>query len=144
MVGEEIEPRGHRSLPYTRTVRLKDVRNALRPYADTLREESAASVPESLVPEADVVTVEELAERHGVPESAIESATLPEHERVGRTLLRPSVLSAIEADIEPGLSLSAVEAALEAHDVDETSAVLSRLGYRVEWEGLGGGTVRRK
>ena len=143
-VGEEIETRGHRAIPYTRTVRLKDVRNALRPYEDTLREESAASVPESLVPEADVVTVEELAERHGVPESAIESATLPEHERVGRTLLRPSVLSAIEADIEPGLSLSAVEAALEAHDVDETSAVLSRLGYRIEWEGLSGGTVREK
>ena len=143
-VGEEIETRGHRAIPYTGTVRLKDVRNALRPYEDTLREESAASVPESLVPEADVVTVEELAERHGVPESAIESATLPEHERVGRTLLRPSVLSAIEADIEPGLSLSAVEAALEEHDADETSAVLSRLGYRVEWDGLSGGTVQEK
>jgi predicted nuclease of restriction endonuclease-like RecB superfamily len=141
-VGEEIEALGHRAIPYTGTVRLKDVRNALRPYEDTLREESAASISGPLVPDADVATVGELAERHGVPESAIESATLPEHERVGRTFLRPAVLSEIGTEIEAGMSLSAVEAVLEEYGADETSAVLSRLGYRVEWDGLSGGTLR--
>ena len=143
-VGEEIETTGQRAIPYTGTVRLKDVRDALRPYEKRLREASAESIPETLAPEADAVTASELADRHGVPESAIESATLPDHERVGRTFLRPDALSAIEGELEAEMTLSAVEDVLERHGVEEASAVLSRLGYRVEWDGLSGGTLREK
>jgi len=143
-VGEAIERTGHRAIPYTDTVRLKDVRDALRPYEARLREESAASIPEALTPEAAVVTLAELAERYDAPESALESVALPEHERVGRTFLRPGVLSELDAEIEPEMSLSAVEAVLDEHGIDETSALLSRLGYRVEWDGLSGGTIRNK
>ena len=143
-VGEAIEAEGHRAIPYSKTVRLKDVRDALRPYEEELRAESAESVPDELGPDSDVTTIAALADSHGVPESAIEEATFPEHERVGRTLVRPAVLETLADRIEAGMDLATVEDLLSEHDIDDASAVLSRLGYRVEWEGLGGGTVREK
>jgi hypothetical protein len=42
------------------------------------------------------------------------------------------------------MSLADVEDVLAAVGLGDTSAVLSRLGYRVEWEGLGGGVLREK
>ena len=143
-VGEAIEATGQRAIPYRETVRLKDIRNALRPYEQTLREESAGSVPDPLTPEEDTVAIAVLADRYGVPESAIETAAFPDHERVGRAVLRPSALEAIDEQISQEMSLSAVESVLERYGIDETDAVLSRLGYRIEWEGLSGGTVREK
>jgi len=143
-VGEAIEATGQRAFPYSGSVRLADVRDALRPYEAELRSESAASVPEPLAPEADVTTIETLAAEYGVPESAIENADVPEHERVGRTLLRPTVLEALSTAVEDGMELRDVEAALEEHGVEGTSSVLARLGYRIEWDGLSGGTVRPK
>ena len=143
-VGEAIEAEGHRAIPYSKTVRLKDVRDALRPYEDELRAASAESVPDELVPDADVTTIAAVADAHGVPESAIEEATFPDHERVGRTLVRPAVLETLSDRIEAGMDLAAVEDVLDDYGIDDASAVLSRLDYRVEWEGLSGGTVREK
>jgi predicted nuclease of restriction endonuclease-like RecB superfamily len=143
-VGEAIEAAGHRAVPYAGTVRVKDVRDALRPYEDRLRAESAAAVPDELVPDADVVTIAALADEYGVPESAIEDADVPEHERVGRTLVRPAVLEALAEEVEAGMALSEAETLLDGHGIDDAGAVLSALGYRVEWEGLGGGTLREK
>ncbi|QLD88467.1 DUF790 family protein [Natronomonas salina] len=143
-VGEAIEAEGHRAIPYSGTVRLKDVRDALRPYETELRAESAASLPAELAPEADVTTIEALADEYGVPESAVEDVAFPEHERIGRTLVRPSVLDAVAEEIEAGVDLAAAEAVLDERGIDDASAALSRLGYRVEWEGLSGGTVREK
>ena len=54
------------------------------------------------------------------------------------------MLEELADDLEAGLSLSAAEALLDEHGLDDAGAVLSALGYRVEWEGLGGGTVREK
>jgi len=90
------------------------------------------------------VTLADLAARHGVSEHAIEDADFPEHERVGRTLVRPAVLDAIDADLAVGLSKDDAEAVVADHGVDDASAVFSRLGYRVEWEGLSGGTLREQ
>ncbi len=143
-VGDAIEREGHRAIPYSGTVRLKDVRDALRPYEDRLAAERAAAVPDEPVPDADVVTIAALADEYGVPESAVEDATFPEHDLVGRTLVRPAVLDALADDLEAGMALSAAEGILDDHGIDDASAALSRLGYRVEWEGLGGGTVREK
>jgi predicted nuclease of restriction endonuclease-like RecB superfamily len=143
-VGEAIEAEGHRAVAYSGTVRLKDVRDALRPYESELAAERAETVPDELTPRADVTTIGALADEYGVPESAIEAATLPEHERVGRHLVRPSVLEALADDVEAGVELSQAEMLLEERGIDDASAALSRLGYRVEWEGLGGGTVREK
>jgi hypothetical protein len=123
---------------------VKDVRGALREYEADLVAESVAALPDELVPEDDVLTLAALAERHGVSEDAIESTSFPEHERVGRMLVRPAVLAAARETLRDGLSLSEAETALEVHGLTETSAVLSRLDYRVEWEGLGGGTVRTR
>jgi hypothetical protein len=47
-------------------------------------------------------------------------------------------------EIEAGIALSEAETVLDEYGLDDASAVLSRLGYRVEWEGLGGGTIREK
>ena len=141
-VGEQIEARDHRAIPYSGTVRVKDVRDALRRYESELVAESAATIPDDLVPDADVVTLEALAAEYGVSESAVEDKRFPEHERVGRTLVRPTVLDALDAAVEAGMSLADAEDALGARGIDESSAVLSRLGYRVEWEGLSGGTIR--
>jgi predicted nuclease of restriction endonuclease-like RecB superfamily len=142
-VGEEIEARDARAIPYSTTVRLADIRDALRRYEDRLNAEQAAALPDELAPEAAVVTLSALAAQHGVGETAVENKTFPEHERVGRTLVRPGVLSALDDDIESGMALSAVEDRLAAEGIDDASALLSELGYRVEWDGLSGGTLRR-
>ncbi len=143
-VGEDIEALDHRAIPYTGTVRVKDVRNALRRYEDRLVEESAADLPATLVPDADVVTIETLASEYGVSEEAIEGKAFPDHRRVGRTLVRPSVLDSVGERIEAGMSLADAEAVLDGAGIDETSAALSALGYRVAWAGLSGGTLERK
>jgi predicted nuclease of restriction endonuclease-like RecB superfamily len=143
-VGEAIEARDHRAIPYSGTVRVKDVRDALRRYEAELVADAAAALPAQLRPDADVVTLASLADGHGVSESAIEDKEFPEHERVGRTLVRPGLLDDLGARIETGMTLSEVESVLAAVGIDDASAVLSRLGYRVEWEGLGGGTVRER
>ncbi|WP_246987476.1 DUF790 family protein [Halorientalis marina] len=143
-VGEEIEARDHRAIPYSGTVRLKDVRDALRRYEEQLVADAAATLPDELRPEEDVLTIAALAERHGVSESAVEDKSFPAHERVGRTLVRPAVLSELREQVEDGQSLDTVEDLLDDYDIDDTGAVLSRLGYRVAWEGLAGGTVREK
>ncbi|AFZ74732.1 DUF790 family protein [Natronobacterium gregoryi] len=143
-VGEEIAARDHRAIPYTGTVRVKDVVDVLREYEDDLVAASAADLPGELIPEEDAVELEALAARHGVGVDALADVAFPEHDRVGQTLVRPDVLESLENRIEPGIDLSAVESTLEEYGLSDSSAVLSRLGYRVEWEGLGGGTVREQ
>ena len=141
-VGEDIEARDHRAIPYAGTVRVKDVRDALRRYEEELVAESAGALPDELTPEADVVTLESLADDCGVSEQAIEDKRFPDHQVVGRTLVRPSVLRGVEDRIQDGMALEAAEAVLDKYGIDDASAVLSAVGYRVEWEGLSGGTVR--
>ncbi|QPV62414.1 DUF790 family protein [Halosimplex litoreum] len=142
--GEAIEARDHRAIPYSGTVRVKDVRDALRRYEDDLVAEHAADLPEELRPEADVVTIESLATEYGVSEDAVDGKSFPEHERVGRTLVRPAVLAALGERIEAGMTLSEAEDILDEYGLDDAGAALSALGYRVEWEGLSGGTVRER
>ncbi len=142
--GEDIEARDHRAIPYSGTVRVKDVRDALRRYEDDLVAEHAAALPDELRPDADVVTIESLAAERGVSEDAVEGKAFPDHERVGRTLVRPAVLDELGQRVEAGMALSDAEAVLDEYGVDDASAALSALGYRVEWEGLGGGTVRER
>ena len=143
-VGEAVDALTDGAIPYSGTVRVKDVVDALRAYEDDLVADAAADLPDELVPDADAITLAALAETYGVSESAIENKTFPEHERVGRTLVRPAVLEALRERIDPGMALDEAEAELDEYGIDDASAALSRLGYRVEWEGLGGGTVREK
>jgi len=143
-VSEEIEARDHRAITYSGSVRIKDVRNALRPHEEELDAAAAAELPDELRPEADVCTLGAVAAQHGVSETAIEGATFPEHERVGRTLVRPAVLDRLAEEIAAGMALSEAEAVLDEYGIEDASAALSVLGYRVEWEGLGGGTLRER
>ena len=143
-VSEQLEALDHRAISYTGTVRVKDVADVLREYERELVAQSAATLPDELRPEADVIPLEELAARHGVSEDALAETSFPEHELVGRTLIRPSTLEALADELEAGLALSDAEAVLEAAGVSDSSAALSALGYRVEWEGLGGGTLRER
>ncbi|WP_436343853.1 DUF790 family protein [Natronorubrum sp. FCH18a] len=140
-VGEEIAARDFRAIPYTGTVRVKDVAAVLREYERQLVAESAAALPEELRPDEDVVTLESLAARHGASEDALADVSVPDHERVGRTLVRPPVLDSLAEDLETGMDLADAEAVLEDVGITDSSAVLSELGYRVEWEGLAGGTL---
>ncbi|TKR28239.1 DUF790 family protein [Natronomonas salsuginis] len=143
-VGEAIEALGHRAIPYTGTVSVADVRDALRSYESELHAESAATLPARMTPDADVIAISVLAEERGVPERAIETVDFPDHERVGRTLLRPAVLETLAEELEAGMDLDDVETVLGERGIEETSAVLARLGYRVEWEGLSGGTIAER
>jgi predicted nuclease of restriction endonuclease-like RecB superfamily len=143
-VSEQIEARDHRAITYSGSIRMKNVRNALRPYESQIDEGMAADVPTEVRPDADVVTLETLAAEYGVPESVVEAVSTPDHERVGRTLVRPAVLTTIDERLSAGLPLSAAEDVLGEYGITETSPVLARLGYEVEWEGLGGGTLRRR
>ncbi|RLM57533.1 DUF790 family protein [Halobellus sp. Atlit-31R] len=140
-VGEEIAALDHRVVTFSGRVRVKDVVDALGAYESDLLAAAAATLPDELAPDADVTTLEAVAAARGVGVDALDAVSFPAHERVGRTLLRPHVLESLDAELGAGLSLSEVEDVFEAHGVDETSAVLSRLGYRVAWEGLGGGTL---
>ena len=143
-VGEEIEARDHRAIPYSGSVRVKDVRDALRRYEGDLVAESAASIPAEVRPDEDVTTFEAVAESYGVSVDAIEEKAFPEHDRLGRTLVRPALLERLAAEIEAGLDYADAEAVLSEAGIEDASAALSRLGYRVAWEGLSGGTVREK
>ncbi len=87
------------------------------------------------------MTLEALADRRGVSEDALADVVFPEHDRVGRTLVRPGVLEELSEGISAGMSLAGAEDELEAYGIDDSSALLSELGYRVEWEGLAGGTL---
>ncbi|WP_458188721.1 DUF790 family protein [Haladaptatus sp. NG-WS-4] len=142
-VGEEIAARDHRAIPYSGSIRVKDVRDALRRYEADLVADSADSLPDELTPDADSVSLAALAAEYEVSEDAIEDKSFPEHERVGRTLVRPAVLAALSDEFEDGMAYSAVESALADVGIDDASAVLSKLGYSVEWDGLSGGTVRK-
>jgi predicted nuclease of restriction endonuclease-like RecB superfamily len=141
-VGEEIEARDHRAIVYEGSVRVKDVVDVLREYEADLVAGAAADLPAELVPDADAVTLSTLAADRGVSVDALESVAFPDHERVGRTLVRPAVLDELGERLEPGQSLAEVESVLDEYGIEETSAVLSALGLRVEWEGLSGGTLR--
>ena len=142
-VGEDIEARDHRAIPYSGSVRVKDVVDALRRYEEELVAETRATLPDELRPDADVVTLEQLAADHGVSVDALDDVAVPDHDRVGRTLVRPAVLDDLRDRLEPGQTLAEAEAILDEYGVDDTSAVCSTLGLRVEWEGLSGGTLRR-
>jgi hypothetical protein len=142
-VGEEIEARDHRAIPYAGSVRVKDVVDALRRYEDDLVAETRADLPDELGPEADVIGLDALAADRGVSVDALDSVAFPDHERVGRTLVRPAVLDELRERIDPGQSLADAEGILDEYGLDDASAVLSALGLRVEWEGLSGGTLRR-
>jgi len=142
-VGEEIEARDHRAIPYSGSVRVKDVVDALRRYEDDLVAATRADLPDELRPEVDVVGLDSLAADRGVSVDALDAVSFPDHERVGRTLVRPAVLDELRARIDPGQSLADAEAVLDEYGLDDASAVLSALGLRVEWVGLSGGTLRR-
>ncbi len=143
-VGEEIAARDHRAIPYSGSIRLKDVRDALRRYEAKLVAESAADLPDELTPAADAISLEALADERGVSEEAVEEKAFPDHERVGRTLVRPALLDSLRDDIEAGMAFAEAEAVLAERGVEDASALLSELGFAVEWEGLSGGTVREK
>ncbi|WP_336025389.1 DUF790 family protein [Halobellus salinisoli] len=143
-VGEEIAALDHRVVTFSGNVRVKDVVDALREYETHLVEAAAESLPDELIPDADVVDIDALAAERGVSVDALDAVAFPEHERVGGALVRPGVFDALAAEIEPGMSLSDAETVLDEHGVDDASAALSRLGYRVAWEGLSGGTVEEK
>ncbi|MDS0477885.1 DUF790 family protein [Natrinema sp. 1APR25-10V2] len=143
-VGEEIAARDHRAVPYSRSVRVKDVADVLREYERQLVAESAARIPDELRPDEDAIALDAVAERRGVSADALADKSFPEHERVGRTLVRPVVLESLADAIEPGMDLADAEAAFEEYGIADSSAILSRLGYRVEWDGLAGGTIAKR
>ncbi|WP_049982643.1 DUF790 family protein [Halorubrum sp. BV1] len=143
-VGEAIAARDHRVVSYSGTVRVKDVVDVLREYEAEFIAAAAADLPDALSPDSDAIRLADLAADRGVGVEAIAEKSFPDHELVGRTLVRPAVLEELADEIDAGMSLSAAEAVLDDHDIDDASAALSRLGYRVAWEGLGGGTLREK
>ncbi|QLG26991.1 DUF790 family protein [Halorarum halophilum] len=142
--GEAVEARDHRAIPYSGTVRVKDVVDALREYESELEAEVTAGLPAEFVPDADVVTLEAVAADHAVPIEALDHVAFPEHGRVGGALVRPAVLSVVGDELEPGMTYADAESVLAEHGISDASAALSELGYRVAWEGLGGGTLREK
>ncbi len=143
-VSEDVEARDHRAVTYRGTVRVKDVVDTLREYEADLVASASADLPDELTPDADVVSLEALADEQGVGVDAIEDKAFPAHERVGRTLIRPAVLDELRNELEAGMDFGDAESVLDARGIDDASATLSVLGYRVEWEGLGGGTLRAK
>ncbi|MFC6951433.1 DUF790 family protein [Halorubellus litoreus] len=143
-VGEDVASTDAAVVPYSGSVRVKDVVDVLREYERDLVADAAAALPGSLTPADDVVTLAALAERKGVSEDALADVAFPEHELVGRTLVRPAVLDDAASELADGMAYGDAEAVLDEYGLDDASAALSTLGYRVEWTGLSGGTVREK
>jgi predicted nuclease of restriction endonuclease-like RecB superfamily len=140
-VGEAVDATDARAIPYSGTVRVKDVRDALRPYEQRLVRESAAEIPSELRPDAAVVSLADLAAEYGVSEDALDDTAFPVHERVGRTLVAPDVLDELAERIQPGMGYEAASDRLAEYGIEDDSAALARLGYRVAWAGLGSGTI---
>ncbi|WP_253736587.1 DUF790 family protein [Halohasta salina] len=143
-VGEEIEATDHRAIPYSGTVRVKDVVDVLREYEADLIDEAAAELPDELSPEADVIELDALAGEYAVSVDVIEDRTFPDHRRVGQWLVRPAVLSSIAEELSEGMSFADTEAVIDDYGVTDASAVLAAVGYRVEWEGLTGGVLKSR
>jgi len=143
-VGEEIEATDHRAIPYSGSVRVKDVVDVLREYETGLVEAAAAELPDDLRPEADVIELDALASEYGVSTDVVENRAFPDHRRVGQWLVRPGVLSTIAEELSEGMSFADAEAVIEQHGVTDASAVLAAVDYRVEWEGLTGGVVKKR
>jgi predicted nuclease of restriction endonuclease-like RecB superfamily len=141
-VGEAVETLTDGVIPYTGHIRIKPVRAALREYESKLVAQSAAALPDKLVPDADLTTIERLAEAYGVSTSAISDKSFPDHELVGRTLVRPVVLTELEDELTTGMEYKTAQAILADSGLEDASAVLAELGFRVEWAGLGQGTLR--
>ncbi|MEZ3114537.1 DUF790 family protein [Halobaculum sp. MBLA0147] len=142
-VGEAVAATGAEVIEYDGTVRPKPVVDVLRRYETDLRETATADLPAELVPDADAVGVATLAAEYGVPESALDDVSLPDHERVGDTFVRPAVLERVRDRLEPGMEFETASEWLADAGVPDANAALTRLGYRVAWEGLGGGTLER-
>jgi len=140
-VGEDVATTGANVIGYDGTVRVKDVVDVLREHESELAAAATTDLPAKLSPEADTVAVADLAAEYGVPADALDDVAFPDHERVGDTLVRPVVLERVAADIAAGDAFETVSERLGAAGIDDASAALSRLGYRVAWEGLGGGTL---
>ena len=64
--------------------------------------------------------------------------------RLTEGTLAHAVLDTLSEALAPGTDLADAEAEFGEYDLDDSSAVLSALGYRVEWEGLSGGVLREK
>jgi len=143
-VGEEIAARDHRAIPYSGTVRVKDVVDVLREYKAELTTAAGDDLPDELSPDADVIELEVVAAEYGVATDVIEARAFPEHTRVGQWLVRPDVLAALDDEIEAGQSFAEAEAIIDEHGITDASAVLSAVGYRVAWDGLSGGTLEAR
>lgn len=143
-VGEEIAAEDHRAIPYSGSVRVKDVVDVLREYETDLTAAAASDLPEELRPDADVIELDDVAADYGVATDVIEDRTFPEHTRVGQWLVRPDVLAEIDDEIEAGQSFAEAEAIIAEYGVGDASAVLSAVGYRVVWDGLSGGTLEQR
>jgi len=143
-VGEEIAATDHRAIPYTGTVRVKDVVDVLRGYETDLLAAAITELPNEIQPDADVTTLEAVATEYGVSTDAIEQRAFPDHERLGQLLVRPAVLAAVKSALSEGMSLAETETLLATHGLTDTSAVLSAVGYRVVWEGLTGGVLEQR
>ncbi|WP_410766225.1 DUF790 family protein [Haloferax sp. DFSO60] len=143
-VGEEIAARDHRVIPYTGSVRVKDVVDLLREYEADLVAESAATVPDELSPDEDVIGLGEVADAHDVAVEVLDGVVFPDHELVGRTLIRPDVLDELLDQLEVGMSLDEATQMLSNRGISDVSSVVSKGGYEVAWEGLSGGVLRDK
>ena len=143
-VGEEIAAEDHRAIPYSGTVRVKDVVDVLREYEADLVADAAADLPATIQPDDNVTTLAAVAKAYGVSVDAIDGRTFPDHDRLGQLLVRPAVLATVAEELSAGMSLSEAEAVLDDYELTDTSAVLSAVGYRVKWDGLSGGTLAER
>jgi len=125
-------------------VRVKEVVDALQAYEGDLVADATAGLPATLQPGDDVTTLAAVAETYGVSVDAVENQAFPEHNRLGRLLVRPAVLATISAELSAGMSLSEAESVLDEYGLTDTSAVLSAVDYRVVWDGLSGGTLEEQ
>ena len=142
-VGEDLAARGARVVTYDGRVRVRDVVDVLREREADLVARAADRLPDALAPAADATTLAAVADAHGVAPEALDGVAFPEHERVGRALVRPATLAAVDEALEAGVAYDAAAAVLDEHGIADESAALARLGYRVAWEGLGGGRLER-
>lgn len=141
-VGEMLKQTESHIIPYTNTVRVKDVVDVLRSYETQLLAAAAETLPAAIEPSAQVTSLEAVATAYGVSVKAIENRSFPAHVQLGQQLVSPTVLETISDEVSDGMTYADVESIAGKYEITETSALLSAIGYRVEWDGLSGGTVK--
>ncbi|MGB9960017.1 MAG: DUF790 family protein [Candidatus Bathyarchaeales archaeon] len=127
-------------IQYKRNIPVKQVLELLQPYAEA--EVKAQTAELMLKVEKPVVTLRELAEKHGVTMEAIRRAAekLETHTLIGETLIEKTILHQVKETLENAVAaetpLPKILEILKPYNLPDPVATITCCGFHIRWRGL--------